>query len=120
MSTTPSPKIEVNDAEQYRNLATFREDHGRGVVTIAIRTGLRGQPLEVAIAEMLNVATVVEFQVSEITKNQPWKIQAKHEQLQPRRSTITVNGKTIQKIIEQKRKAGADVVIPDPISSFPG
>lgn len=108
-------KIEVNEAEQYRNLATVRSEHGRTVITLAVRTELEGKALEVAVAEMLNVATVVEFQVSEIAQHQPWKIQAKHEQLQPRRSTITVNGKTIKGIVEKKRKAAGDVVIPDPI-----
>lgn len=103
--------IEVVESEQYRNMATVSERHGRKVITIAIRTDLTDKALEVAIAEMLNVATVVEFQVSEIARAQPWKIQAKHDAMQPRRDIITVNGKAIEKAIHTKRKAAGDVRI---------
>lgn len=103
--------IEVSETEQYQNLATVTERHGRKCITLAIRTSLEGQALEVAIAEALNVATVIEFQISEIAKTQPWKIQQRHEQMQPRRQVITVNGKTIAKAVEAKRRAAGDTVI---------
>jgi hypothetical protein len=103
--------IEVNEVEQYRNLATVREANGRKVITLAIKTDLDGKALEVAIAEMLNTATVIEFQISEIARHQPHKIDYRHDQLQPRRSTMTVNAQTIEKIVEAKRRAAGDTVI---------
>lgn len=111
MSNTPSHHIEVNEVEQYRNMAQCTERHGRKVITLAVRTDLQGKALEVAIAEMLNAATVIEFQVSEIAKAQPWKIQQKHDQLQPRRQQITVSAQAIEKAIHAKRKAAGDEVI---------
>lgn len=107
---TPSG-IEVNEVEQYQNLATVTEKNGRKAITLVIRTSLTGKALEVAIAEALNAATVIEFQVSEIAQHQPWKIQLKHEQLQPRRQTINVNAQSIEKAIHAKRKAAGDQVI---------
>lgn len=103
--------IEVTEADSYRNLAQVVEKHGRKAVNLVVRTSLEGKALEVAIAEMLNAATVIEFQISEIARHQPWKIQLKHEQLQPRRQTITVNGKSIEKAIGQKRKLAGDITI---------
>lgn len=110
MSTTPSG-IQVNETQQYQNLATIVERDGRRAFNLVIRTSLEGKAAEVALAEILNAATVIEFQVSEITINQPWKIQLKHEQLQPRRQVINVNAKTIEKVIAQKRRAAGDQVI---------
>jgi hypothetical protein len=103
--------IEVSEVEQYRNLATVTEKHGRKCITLAVRTELEGRALEVAVAEALNAATVIEFQIGEIAKAQPWKIQAKWEQMQPQRQVVTVNGQSIAKIVEKKRAAGGDEVI---------
>lgn len=107
---TPSG-IEVNEVEQYQNLATVSERNGRKAITLVIRTSLTGKALEVAIAEALNAATVIEFQISEIAQYQPWKIQLKHEALQPRRQTINVSTEAIEKAIHAKRKAAGDQVI---------
>lgn len=104
-------QIEVNEVEQYQNLATVTERDGRKAITLVVRTSLSGKALEVAIAEMLNAATVVEFQVSEIAQHQPWKIQLKHEAMQPRRQVITVSGKAIEKAVHAKRRAAGDQVI---------
>lgn len=103
--------IEVNEVEQYRNMATVTERYGRKCITLVIRTDLSGKALEVAIAEALNAATVIEFQVSEIAKAQPWKVQVKWEAMQPRRQVITVNGQAIAKAVETKRRAAGDAVI---------
>jgi len=108
--SNPSP-IQVNEKEQYHNLASVKEANGRKCITLAIRTSLTGKALEVAIAEMLNAATVIEFQVSEIAQHQPYKIDYKHDLLQPRRPVIAVNAQTIEKIVHQKRAAGGDTVI---------
>lgn len=103
--------IEVKETEQYHNLASITERNGRKCITLAIRTSLEGKALEVAVAEMLNASTVIEFQVSEIARHQPHKIDYRHDLLQPRRPTIAVNAQTIEKIVHQKRAAGGDVVI---------
>lgn len=104
--------IEVVGTEQYRNLAQVVERHGRRAVNLVIRTDLEGKALEVFIAEALNATTVIEFQISEIAKHQPWKVQVRHEQMQPRREVITVNGKAIARAVEKKRAAAGDVEVP--------